>query len=108
VLIVDDAYIRELNCRYRGIDAPTDVLSFSMSEGDFADLHPDVLGDVVISVETARSQAKAAGHSLADELKLLAIHGTLHLLGFEDETASGRARMLRLGRRHLRCCVSNS
>lgn len=102
MLIVNDVRIRALNRQYRGIDAPTDVLSFSMTEGEFANLHPETLGDVVISAQRAESQAKAAGHGVTDELKLLAIHGTLHLLGYEDETASGRARMLRLGRKYLR------
>ncbi|MBI4831895.1 MAG: rRNA maturation RNase YbeY [Candidatus Lindowbacteria bacterium] len=101
-LVVSDTRIRALNRRYREIDSPTDVLSFPMADGEFANLHPDVLGDIVISVDRAESQAKAAGHSLMDELKLLAIHGTLHLLGFEDETAPGRAKMLRLARRYLR------
>ena len=101
VLIVNDLRIRELNRQYRSIDSPTDVLAFAMGEGDFVDLHPQLLGDVVISADTAGRQAEKAGHSLAKELGLLAVHGTLHLLGYEDETPSGRARMRRLAHKHL-------
>ena len=102
VLIVSDARIRELNRLYRGVDAPTDVLAFAMGEGMFADLHPELLGDVVLSAERAEAQAVEAGHSLMEELRLLTIHGTLHLLGYEDETASGRARMRRRERKYLK------
>ena len=101
VLIVNDSRIRELNRQYRSLDSPTDVLSFAMGEGDFADLNPQLLGDVVISADAALRQAEKAGHSLAEELGLLAIHGTLHLLGYEDETSSGRARMRRLAQKYL-------
>ena len=101
VLIVNDSRIRELNRQYRSIDSPTDVLAFAMGEGDFVDLHPQLLGDVVISADAALRQAEKAGHSLAEELGLLAIHGTLHLLGYEDETPSGRARMRRLAHKYL-------
>jgi probable rRNA maturation factor len=107
VLIVNDSRIRELNRQYRGIDSPTDVLAFAMGEGDFVDLHPQLLGDVVISADTARRQAEKAGHSLAEELGLLAVHGTLHLLGYEDETPSGRARMRRLADKHLMATQSS-
>ncbi len=102
VLIVNDGRIRELNRAYRGVDSPTDVLAFAMNEGRFADLHPELLGDVVISVCRAEAQAAEAGHDLMEELRLLAVHGTLHLLGHEDETSSGRARMRRRERKYLR------
>jgi probable rRNA maturation factor len=101
VLLVGDTRIRDLNRQYRDIDSPTDVLAFAMGEGTFADLHPELLGDVVVSVERAEEQAQRAGHSLDEELRLLAIHGTLHLLGYEDESTSGRARMRRRGRAYL-------
>ena len=101
VLLVNDVRIRELNRRYRGVDSPTDVLAFAMGEGEFAELHPEILGDVIISVETAEKQAECGGHSLIDELCLLAVHGTLHLLGFDDNTASGRTRMRRRERKYL-------
>jgi probable rRNA maturation factor len=101
VLLANDARIHELNRRYRGVDAPTDVLAFAMGEGEFTDLHPEILGDIVISVEKAEKQAESAGHNLMYELCLLAVHGTLHLLGFEDDTASSRARMRRRERKYL-------
>ena len=101
VLIVGDSRIQKLNRTYREIDSPTDVLAFPMGEGEFGDLHPHILGDVVISADRAQEQADRAGHSLTDELRLLAVHGTLHLLGYEDETARGRACMRRRGRKYL-------
>ena len=102
VLIVGDSRIQKLNRTYREIDSPTDVLAFPMGEGEFGDFHPHILGDVVISADRAQKQADRAGHSLTDELRLLAVHGTLHLLGYEDETARGRARMRRRGRKYLK------
>lgn len=92
VLLTDDADIRRLNCEYRGIDAPTDVLAFSMREGNDADPNPMLLGDIVISLETAaRHVSTAAGLSgscgdLEAEAVLLAVHGTLHLLGYDHQT----------------------
>jgi probable rRNA maturation factor len=87
-----------LNQRYRGIATSTDVLSFPMREGPFASLSPNLLGDVVISVETADRQAAAAGRSLRDELVALLIHGILHLLGYDHQTPSEAKRMKRLER----------
>jgi len=84
VVFVDDAYIQGLNQQYRGIDAPTDVLSFAMQEGEpFPEEGELILGDVVISLETARRQASEYGHSLAREVAYLAVHGVLHLLGYD-------------------------
>lgn len=91
VLLTDDATIRSFNLEYRGKDEPTDVLSFAMDEGD--DAEPEVvggseehlLGDIVISVETAARQAEEYAHSLERETGFLAVHGLLHLLGFDHE-----------------------
>lgn len=77
--------MRTLNRTYRGIDRPTDVLSFSMREGAFPRIQPDVLGDIVIAVPVALRQASAAGHDLHREVDLLLIHGLLHLLGYDHE-----------------------
>ncbi|MCS6777094.1 MAG: rRNA maturation RNase YbeY [Chloroherpetonaceae bacterium] len=99
ILLTDDARIRELNCTYRGYDSPTDVLSFAQNapEGDMVlpalPGHPELLGDVVISVETAARQAERHGVTLEQELALLAVHGILHLLGYEDETEAGARQM---------------
>jgi probable rRNA maturation factor len=101
VLIVDDARMQRLNARYRGIDRPTDVLAFAMREAPFAHLHPQVLGDVVISAETALRQARARQHSLAEELTHLLIHGTLHLLGYDHEVSPADARLMRAKEREL-------
>jgi probable rRNA maturation factor len=92
VLLTDDATIRAMNHDYRGKDRPTDVLSFPQLDAG-QESEARLLGDVVISKEQAAAQAARAGHPLADELALLAVHGTLHLIGFEDGTESGRRRM---------------
>ena len=90
VALVSDARIRALNLQYRRKDRPTDVLSFPAEE-------PGQLGDVVIALGVARRQAAAAGHPLGTELRILALHGLLHLLGYDHEQDDGR--MERLERR---------
>ncbi|MDI6710020.1 MAG: rRNA maturation RNase YbeY [Thermoanaerobacterales bacterium] len=96
VALVDDAYIRELNREYRGVDAPTDVLSFTMGEED-PDADEDepylLLGDVVISLPTAVRQAGEYGTDLPREAARLAVHGTLHLLGYDHQRDEDAARM---------------
>ena len=101
VLIIDDARMHRLNAHYRGIDRSTDVLAFAMREGPFAELNPQVLGDVVLSAETALRQARAHRHSLAEELTRLLIHGTLHLLGYDHEVSPADARLMRAKEREL-------
>ena len=93
--------MHQLNARYRGIERPTDVLAFAMREGPFAHLQPQVLGDVVISAETALRQARGRRHSLAEELTHLLIHGTLHLLGYDHEVSPADARLMRAKEREL-------
>lgn len=91
ITLVTDKTIRELNQQYRGIDSATDVLAFAMQEGEFKEITPDLLGDVIISAETAQRQAEEAGHSLQQELGILLIHGLLHLAGYDhmaDEEAA--------------------
>ena len=97
--LVSDRRMREYNRTFRGTDATTDVLSFASDPvpGPVAERH---LGDIVISVPGARRQARGARHSLALELKILALHGYLHLLGHDHETDDGT--MTRLERRLLR------
>jgi probable rRNA maturation factor len=95
VLVTDDAEISSLNRDYRGKDGPTDVLSFSQMEGD--DLGGgEVLGDVVISLDTAVRQAKEYGCPLSAEMERLLVHGVLHLLGYDHETGEGDAEAMRL------------
>ncbi len=82
IYITDDEYIKELNRRYRNKDKPTDVLSFPINEyidGKW------IAGDIVISLQTAKRQAKQHGHSLKEELKRLIVHGFVHLLGYDHE-----------------------
>ena len=93
LVLVGDRTMARLNERYRGIARSTDVLSFSMREGLFESLSPGLLGDVVISVETADRQSRALGRSLMEELAALLIHGILHLLGYDHQTPSGARTM---------------
>ena len=88
VTFADNEYIHGLNNEYRGMDKPTDVLSFPMYDGDFPYdecQHGCTLGDIVISLEKAEEQANELGHDLIREVAFLAIHSTLHLLGHDHE-----------------------
>ena len=93
VLLVDDAAMAALNHAYRGVTGPTDVLAFPMTEGRFGATWPDLLGDVVISAETARRRARSRKAGLRAELALLLVHGILHLLGHDHGTPGERRRM---------------
>lgn len=104
MVLTSDSEIRELNRQYLHRDHPTDVLAFWQSEERPLPTFdqkpstkgpPPVLGDVVISVDTARRQAEENGLTLEQELGLLTIHGVLHLLGHEDETPARRKKMQR-------------
>lgn len=90
IALVPDARVRALNRRFRRKDRPTDVLSFPAEE-------PDHLGDIVIAAGVARRQARHEGHSLRVEVRVLALHGLLHLLGYDHERDAGR--MARVERR---------
>lgn len=98
IAVVSDAQILELNASYRGKNKPTDVLSFSQIEGEaFPDFGDEiVLGDVVISIETAHRQARELNHDLDYEIAFLIIHGVLHLCGFDHDTATRRRVMWKL------------
>jgi probable rRNA maturation factor len=94
VALVSDARIRKLNRQYRGYDRPTDVLSFPAESG----LTPDsFLGDIAIARGVARRQARDAGHSVSVEVRVLALHGLLHLLGYDHDGDEGT--MARVERR---------
>ena len=84
VVLCDDAFMEGLNRQWRGVEAATDVLSFAQEAGPG---EADILGDVVISTETAARQADSLGHSLETELAVLLVHGVLHLCGHDHETA---------------------
>ncbi len=92
ILFVDDRQIRELNQRYFKSDRPTNVISFPMAQGEFSEINPQLLGDVVISMETAVREAEESGLSLEEEVAFLLIHGILHLTGY-DHTGRDRPRM---------------
>ena len=92
ILLVDDVKISELNSAYRGKDKATNVLSFPLFDDD--DPGPKMLGDIVISVDTATREAKALGHLVADYLNVLLIHGFVHLLGFDHEQGEEEARAM--------------
>lgn len=92
LLFVDDEGIRKINRDYLRRDRPTNVIAFSLAEGDFGDVNPGVLGDVVISVETAAREARTAGIVLGDAILYLILHGILHLAGYDHEGPKGIAR----------------
>jgi probable rRNA maturation factor len=106
VSLVDDGEIRRLNCEYRGQDRPTDVLAFAMREGARAPGDAGVLGDVVISLDTAVGQAQRRGVAVADEVRALLIHGILHLLGYDHERSAPDARRMKTMERRLRAVLA--
>lgn len=85
VAIVGDRSIRILNREYLGKDRPTNVISFSMQEGEFGSVNPQLLGDVVISVDTAAREAEESGVTFRERLVFLLMHGILHLTGYDHE-----------------------
>ena len=89
--LTDDSTIHQLNRDYRRKDRPTDVLAFALREGKGGALHPHLLGDLVISVDTARRQARRRG--LSGEILFLAAHGLCHLLGYDHRTDREEAEM---------------
>lgn len=108
IVFVDDVYIHRLNREYRGADNPTDVLSFAMQETveeqppiksefleELAENEGLLMGDIIISLETAVRQAQEYGHSLEREVAFLAIHGFLHLLGY-DHVEEAQTQVMRL------------
>ena len=96
IALVDDATIRRLNCDFRDQDRATDVLAFSMREGERLAPRidgPHLLGDVIISVPTANRQARQNKKPLREELTMLLAHGLLHLLGYDHQTDEQDAEM---------------
>lgn len=92
IVLTDDARLQELNRDYLSIDAPTDVLSFPASETD-PETGARYIGDILISIPRAQSQAASAGHPLESEVQLLVVHGVLHLLGHDHANAEEKTRM---------------
>ena len=111
VTFVDDSKIKEINLEYRGIDAPTDVISFAIQEEEdeflfsWDELEENIpvdLGDLFISVERAMDQAKEYGHSFERELGFLALHGFLHLNGFDHQNEEDEKEMFDLQKNILK------
>jgi probable rRNA maturation factor len=99
IALVSDARMRSLNLKFRRRDAVTDVLSFPSAAPHASRLAPRELGDIAIATGVARRQARDAGHSYAAELRVLAVHGLLHLIGYDHHDPDDRGRMRRLERR---------
>ena len=94
IVVVDDKQIAALNQTYLNRQGPTNVIAFAMREGAFADVSPQLLGDVVISIETAHRESETAGIKPEDRFDQLLVHGILHLFGYRHETdANEAARM---------------
>jgi probable rRNA maturation factor len=101
LLFVDDRQIQTLNRKYLRRDKPTNVLAFPMREGEFSTLHSHLLGDLVISVETAKRQSNRFGLNGTQMVILLMVHGVLHLIGYEHEGTKKGAREMTLKQREL-------
>ncbi len=94
ILIVDDQQIAQFNREYLNRAGPTNVIAFPMRAGRFADITPNLLGDVVISAETAHREGQSAGLSMQDRFDQLLIHGILHLCGYDHENTKTEARRM--------------
>ena len=101
LLFVNDLQIQALNQRYLRRDKPTNVLAFPMRKGEFSILHPHLLGDIVISVETAKRQSNRFGLNKMGMIILLMVHGVLHLIGYEHEGTKWGAREMAVKQRGL-------
>ena len=88
ISFVDDKNIKQLNKQYLGKDKSTNVLSFSLQEGEQGDINPQILGDIIVSVETAKRDALYGKLTIAQEIDFLIIHGILHLLGYNHENTT--------------------
>lgn len=94
ILFVDDAAIAQLNRQYLSRPGPTNVIAFAMRDGEFADVSPQLLGDVVISLDTAEREGNESGIGLEDRLDELLVHGILHLFGYDHEKNAAAARVM--------------
>ena len=94
ILLVDDLQIADLNATYLNREGPTNVIAFPMQEGEFAGVSPDLMGDVVISVDTAEREGTAAGMDVETRMVELLVHGVLHLMGYDHEHDEAQARRM--------------
>ena len=95
IVITGDKEIKKLNNKFRSISKSTNVLAFPMLKSDFSLINPELLGDIVISVETAEKEAQEFGTSLEKRISQLLVHGILHLIGFDHETGKSNADKMR-------------
>lgn len=101
VILVDDKYITRLNKKFLNKNGSTDVLSFGMAEGKKMNPEPDVLGEVYISLDRAEKQAEEYDHSFQEEVNLLAVHGLLHLLGYDHRKRDEEKKMTKKEEKYL-------
>jgi probable rRNA maturation factor len=99
--MVDDPQIEKLNRKYLNRNRPTNVIAFPMRKGEFSHLSPQLLGDVVISTDTAAKEAQNSGMSMEQRFKELLVHGILHLFGYDHETSVQDARKMAKKSRQL-------
>ena len=106
LLICDGPTIHELNREYRNVDAPTDVLSFALNEGDeeIAEEEALALGDIVINIDRAKEQAEEFGHSKEREIAYLSVHGFLHILGYDHYEEEEKKEMRKAEEEILSAC----
>ncbi|RLC30572.1 MAG: rRNA maturation RNase YbeY [Deltaproteobacteria bacterium] len=107
ILLVDDSEIEELNRKYLNREGPTNVIAFPMQEGDFAHISPQLLGDVVVSVDTARKEAETGGIHVDERLLELLVHGILHLVGYDHELSETEALRMEAKSNELLALVKN-
>jgi probable rRNA maturation factor len=108
LLLVDDQQIERLNKKYLHRNGPTNVIAFSMRNGEFAHLAPQLLGDVVISLETAAREAQISGISMQQRFAQLLVHGILHLFGYDHEKDEDQAREMDQKSHELLTLLENS
>jgi probable rRNA maturation factor len=107
IVILDDAQMAKLNRDYRHKDGPTNVIAFAMRDGEFGDLNTDLLGDVVISLDTTRREALDEGISTHQRFNQLLVHGILHLLGYDHEISQVDAHRMEAKSQELMAMIGN-
>jgi probable rRNA maturation factor len=101
IVLVDDNEIARLNEQHLGHQGPTNVISFSMREGEFGDVNPQLIGDVVISMDTCAREAAMGDISISERLDALLVHGILHLFGYDHTRTEAQARQMDARSREL-------
>lgn len=107
ILLVDDDHIARLNEMYLNHQGPTNVISFPMREGEHGDVHPELLGDVVISIDTCLRESRDGGMSGSERLDELLIHGILHLFGYDHVHSRSEADIMEAKSRELMALIKD-